>query len=57
MTKKEKEAVIKAINRLCDDDGWQDGIDILKKLVNKDYENPFVGMKKVKLTDICTVNK
>ena len=53
MTKKEKELVRKAINRLHDDDGWDDGIGILKGLLNPEWVNPLSGCKKVSYQDIC----
>lgn len=57
MTLKEKSLIRKAINRLCDDDGWQDGIDILKKLINPDYVNIFEGCKIIKYNDIGELQK
>lgn len=52
MTKQEKEIIKKAINRLCDDDGWHDGIIMLKKLLNPNYKSFLDNVEKVNISDI-----
>lgn len=49
MTKKEKELIRKAINRLHDDDGWDEGISILKRLINPEWKSPLKDLKNVGL--------
>lgn len=55
MTKKEKELVQKAIDLFCEDGGWADGMDILKKLINKNYKNPLKDCPTVKYVDITSM--
>ncbi len=57
MTKNEKIILKKAINRLHDDDGWDEGISLLKRLIDPKWKNPLENVKKVSYLEICSRNE
>jgi len=54
MTKKEKTLLKTAINRLHDDDGWDDGISILKRLINPNWVHPLSELKSISIYEVLS---
>jgi len=48
----EREQIRKAIDLLCSDNGWHDGIIILKKLLNNNYIDFLDGLKTIPINKI-----
>lgn len=55
MTKTERIKLRIAINRLHDDDGWDDGMTMLHQLLNPDWKNPLDMMRRIAYKDIASM--